>query len=81
MLVVGEHEFPEAFPDPEVVLQKGQAEIPEALLIVVMLFFGSWFGLLGVFVAPALVAVFICLYRNLYLQAIERNDEARSSPA
>lgn len=62
-------------------VMKGQAEIPEALLIVVMLFFGSWFGLLGVFVAPPLVAVFICLYRELYLPAIERNDLARSSPA
>jgi predicted PurR-regulated permease PerM len=52
-------------------VMKGQAEIPEALLIVVMLFFGSWFGLLGVFVAPPLVAVLICLYRNLYLPAME----------
>jgi predicted PurR-regulated permease PerM len=52
-------------------VMKGQAEIPEALLIVIMLFFGSWFGLLGVFIAPPLVAVMICLYRNLYLPAIE----------
>jgi predicted PurR-regulated permease PerM len=58
-------------------VMKGQAEIPEALLIVVMLFFGSWFGLLGVFVAPPLVAVMICLYRNLYLPAIERKAAAR----
>jgi len=47
-------------------VMKGQAEIPEALLIIVMLFFGFWFGLLGVFIAPPLVAVMICLYRNLY---------------
>lgn len=52
-------------------VMKGQAEIPEALLIVVMLFFGYWFGLLGIFVAPPLVAVMICLYRNLYLPQIE----------
>lgn len=52
-------------------VMKGQAEIPEALLIVVMLFFGFWFGLLGVFIAPPLVAVMICLYRELYLPAIE----------
>jgi predicted PurR-regulated permease PerM len=58
-------------------VMKGQAEIPEALLIVVMLFFGSWFGLLGVFVAPPLVAVMICLYRNLYLPAIEGKSAAR----
>lgn len=52
-------------------VMKGQAEIPEALLIIVMLFFGYWFGLLGIFVAPPLVAVMICLYRNLYLPQIE----------
>ena len=37
---------------------------------------GSWFGLLGVFVAPPLLAVMICLYRNLYLPAIEGKSEA-----
>ncbi len=52
-------------------VMKGQAEIPEALLIVVMLFFGFWFGLLGVFIAPPFVAVMICLYRELYIPAIE----------
>jgi predicted PurR-regulated permease PerM len=51
---------------------KGQAEIPEAILIVVMLFFGFWFGLLGVFIAPPIVAVIICLYRELYIPSIER---------
>jgi predicted PurR-regulated permease PerM len=52
-------------------VMKGQVEIPEALLIVAMLFFGSWFGLLGVFIAPSSVAVLICLYRELYIPAIE----------
>lgn len=52
-------------------VMKGQAEIPEALLIVLMLFFGFWFGLLGIFVAPPLVAVMICLYRNWYLPRLE----------
>lgn len=52
-------------------VMKDQAEIPEALLIAVMLFFGFWFGLLGVFVAPPLVAVTICLYRNWYLPQLE----------
>lgn len=52
-------------------VMKGQVEIPEALLLVVMLLFGSWFGLLGAIVATPLVAVMICLYRNLYLPRIE----------
>lgn len=52
-------------------VMRGQAEIPEALLIIVMLFFGFWFGLIGVFIAPPLVAVAICIYRNLYLPKIE----------
>jgi len=61
-------------------VMKGQAEIPEALLIIVMLFFGFWFGLLGVFIAPPLVAVMICLYRNLYLPAIETPHSPVTSP-
>ncbi len=52
-------------------VMKGQVEVPEAILVIMMLFFGFWFGLLGVFIAPPLVAVMICLYRNLYLPAIE----------
>ena len=52
-------------------VMKGQAEIPEAILLVVMLFFGLWFGLPGIFIAPPSLAVMICLYRNLYLPTIE----------
>ncbi len=53
-------------------VMKGQAKIPEAVLVVAMLFFGSWFGLLGIFVAPPLVAVSLCLYENLYLPRLEK---------
>jgi len=52
-------------------VMKGSVEIPEAFLIIMMLFFGFWFGLLGVFIAPPTVAVMLCLYRNLYLDRIE----------
>ena len=61
-------------------VMKGQAEIPEAILIIIMLFFGFWFGLIGVFIAPPLVAVLICLYRNLYLPAIETRQPSGVSP-
>jgi predicted PurR-regulated permease PerM len=61
-------------------VMKGQAEIPEALLLIVMLFFGFWFGLIGVFIAPPLVAVMICLYRNLYITAIETRHSPVTSP-
>lgn len=54
-------------------VMKGRVEIPEALLIVFMLFSGFWFGLLGVFIAPPLMAVMTCLYRELYLPAIENS--------
>ncbi len=53
-------------------VMKGTVEIPEAFLIITMIFFGFWFGLLGVFIAPPTVAVLLCLYRNLYLSRIER---------
>lgn len=59
-------------------VMKDQAEIPEALLIVVMLFFGSWFGLIGIFIAPPLLAVGILLYRRLYLQKIEGTESSGS---
>ncbi len=55
-------------------VMKGSVEIPEAYLIVTMLFFGFWFGILGVFIAPPIVAVLLCLYRNLYLPKIESHD-------
>jgi predicted PurR-regulated permease PerM len=45
-----------------------------------MLFFGFWFGLTGVFIAPPLVAVILCLYRNLYITAIETNHSPVKSP-
>jgi predicted PurR-regulated permease PerM len=51
-------------------VMKGKAEIPEALLMVVMLFFAFWFGLLGVLIAPPIVAIMICLYRELYLPTL-----------
>ncbi len=52
-------------------VMKGTVEIPEALLIMTMLFFSFWFGLIGIFIAPPTVAVLLCLYRNLYLARIE----------
>lgn len=52
-------------------VMKGTVEIPEAFLIITMLFFSFWFGLIGIFIAPPTVAVLLCLYRSLYLAKIE----------
>ncbi|MES2504220.1 MAG: AI-2E family transporter [Myxococcota bacterium] len=48
-------------------VMKAQVQIPEALLVIAMLFFGFWFGLLGVFIATPLTAILLCLYHELYL--------------
>jgi predicted PurR-regulated permease PerM len=34
--------------------------------MVFMLFFGSWLGLIGVFLAPPIFALFRVLYKHLY---------------
>jgi predicted PurR-regulated permease PerM len=46
------------------IVMKGQAEIPEALLIIIMLFFGFWFGFLGLLIAPPVLAIMIYLFRE-----------------
>lgn len=55
-------------------VMKGKVEIPEALLIIVMLFFGFWFGLIGIFIAPPLVAVGIFHYRRFYIKSIHHES-------
>lgn len=55
-------------------VMKGQAEIPEVLLIITILLFGFWFNLIGVFIAPPVLVVIICLYRELYLPLINNSQ-------
>ena len=49
---------------------KGGAELPVVPLIIFMMFMGSFFGVLGVFIAPALFSIIRVLYIELYLQQI-----------
>ena len=55
-------------------LMKEQVELPEAPLLIFMLFCGSWLGVMGVFLAPPILAVIIVLYRNLYLPRVNSRE-------
>ncbi len=48
-------------------VMKENVDLPEAHLVILMLILGSWFGILGAFVAPPLMAVGLVIYRMAYL--------------
>lgn len=48
-------------------LMRGQVKLPEVPLLIFMLLFGVWLGLVGVLLAPALFAILRILYLELYL--------------
>ena len=52
---------------------KGKAELPVVPLLIFMMFLGTFFGILGVFLAPPLFAVLRTLYIELYLPRV--NDQ------
>ncbi|MEW6057288.1 MAG: AI-2E family transporter [Bdellovibrionota bacterium] len=51
---------------------KGRIELPPVQLMTTMLVFGSWFGLLGVFVAPPLFAIARTVYLMTYVPVMNR---------
>lgn len=55
-------------------LMKEQVELPEATLIIFMLFCGSWLGVMGIFLAPPVLAILIVLYREIYLPKIRSQE-------
>lgn len=56
-------------------VMKGGADLPVVPLLIFMLFLGSFFGILGVFLAPALLAVLRVIYIDVYLPNIERKNK------
>lgn len=56
------------------VIMKGKAHLPEVVLLIFMFFMGTYFGFLGLFIAPPLLAVLRNLYVKVYLPRI--NAEA-----
>lgn len=52
-------------------IMKGQSDLPEVPLIIFILLMGAWFGLLGLFVAPAAFAVLRVLYMRLYIPRVD----------
>lgn len=55
-------------------VMRDQAQLPEVPLLIFMLMMGCWFGLVGVFVAPALFAILKTLYAELYQPWLVRVD-------
>jgi len=55
-------------------VMRDQAELPELPLLVFMLLMGSWFGVVGVFIAPALLAILKTLYNEIYQPWLQEHD-------
>lgn len=58
-------------------VMRDRAQLPAVPLLVFMLVMASWGGLLGVLMAPALFAVLLLAYRQLYVPAIEAESGAK----
>lgn len=56
-------------------IQKRAVSIPPAVLLLVLLTFGTLFGLLGLLVATPVTAVLIVLVKELYVRPLERSSE------
>jgi predicted PurR-regulated permease PerM len=52
---------------------KGKANLPVVPLLIFMLFMGTFFGLLGVFIAPPTFAIIRTLYIEIYLPMMEKD--------
>lgn len=59
-------------------VMKDQIELPVVPLLVFMLILGSFFGILGVFIAPPTFAMFRALYLMIYLPYINNQEDPRS---
>jgi predicted PurR-regulated permease PerM len=59
-------------------VMRDQAELPELPLLVFMLLMGHWFGIVGVFIAPALLAILKTLYHELYQPWLQSLDSHAS---
>jgi predicted PurR-regulated permease PerM len=55
-------------------VMRDQAELPELPLLVFMLLMGNWFGLVGVFMAPAVLAILKTLYHEIYQPWLRLRD-------
>ncbi len=59
-------------------VMKDNVHTPAALLIFVMILMGTWFGILGIFVAPPLLAICVALYKNEKKRTNDQTQEGSS---
>jgi predicted PurR-regulated permease PerM len=52
-------------------IMRENVDLPEAHLVILMIILGSWFGILGAFIAPPLMAVGLVVYRLTYAPAMD----------
>lgn len=57
-------------------VMRGQVDLPPVHLLTLMLIFGSWFGILGVLIAPPTLAVARTLYLLVYVPSINTGKPA-----
>lgn len=55
-------------------LMKGQVELPEVPLLIAVLLFGFWFGIVGALLAPPLFSIFRVLYLELYIPYMDQKN-------
>lgn len=60
-------------------VMKGQVELPVVPLLIFMLLLGTFFGILGVFIAPPLFAILRTVYIRVYLPFISRGGTSQQS--
>lgn len=63
------------------VIMKGKAHLPEVVLLIFMFFMGTYFGFLGLFIAPPLLAVLRNLYIEIYLRRINSESYEAEYPS
>lgn len=61
-------------------VMKGRIRLPPIHLITLMLVFGSWFGIIGVFITPPLFAVARTIYLMTYVPRMNRRIRSPDAP-
>lgn len=61
-------------------IMRDRIKIPELPLLIFILMFGQWFGIIGFFIAPPVLAILLLLYQEVYLPRIEGTEPDSSAP-
>ena len=62
-------------------IMRDRIKIPELPLLISILLFGQWFGIIGFFIAPPVLAILVLLYQEIYIAQIEAPLKPAAAPA